>query len=167
VASCDSVAAEKALAMIRAQMEEPEAGRIYKGIVKRVEAYGAFVEILPGTDGLLHVSELDWKRVENVEDVCKVGDELEVKLLEFERGGKLRLSRKVLLPKPEGYIERPVEGSDHARRDNGRDRGSRRGSDQDRRPADKRVTRRESEPTNLPICGRGKIRPFRVGGRGK
>ncbi len=113
--------------MIRAQMEEPEAGKIYKGTVKRVEAYGAFVEILPGQDGLLHVSELDWKRVENVEDVLKVGDVMEVKLLEFERGGKLRLSRKALLPKPEGYVEpkrreddpgssRPHRPSDHDRR---------------------------------------------------
>jgi len=139
VASCDSAAAEKALAMIRAQMEEPEAGKIYKGIVKRVEAYGAFVEILPGQDGLLHVSELDWKRVENVDDVVKVGDEIEVKLLEFERGGKLRLSRKALLPKPEGYVERPPrEGSDRPPRRDGdrghgdRDRGPRR--DGDRRP---------------------------------
>ena len=82
------------------------------------------------------MSELDWKRVENVEDVCKVGDELEVKLLEFERGGKLRLSRKVLLPKPEGYVERPArEGSDRPpRRDNDRDRGPRRDGDRDRRP---------------------------------
>ncbi len=138
VASCDSAAAEKALAMIRAQMEEPEAGRIYKGVVKRVEPYGAFVEILPGQDGLLHVSELDWKRVENVDDVVKVGDELEVKLLEFERGGKLRLSRKVLLPKPEGYVERPPrEGSDRPPRRDGdrdRDRGHRPGGDRDRRP---------------------------------
>jgi len=139
VASCDAAAAEKALAMIRAQMEEPEVGRIYKGTVKRVEAYGAFVEILPGQDGLLHVSELDWKRVENVEDVCKVGDEIEVKLLESERDGKLRLSRKVLLPKPEGYVERPPrEGSDRPpRRDGDRghsDRGPRRDGDRDRRP---------------------------------
>ena len=139
VASSDSAAAEKALAMIRAQMEEPEAGKIYKGVVKRVEAYGAFVEILPGQDGLLHVSELDWKRVENVDDVVKVGDEIEVKLLEFERGGKLRLSRKALMPKPEGYVERPArEGSDRPPRRDGdrghgdRDRGPRR--DGDRRP---------------------------------
>ncbi len=126
VASSDNDSAQKAIGMIRAQMEEPEAGKIYKGTVKRVEPYGAFVEILPGQDGLLHVSELDWKRVENVEDVLKIGDVLEVKLLEFERGGKLRLSRKALLPKPEGYVE-------PKRRDDG-DRG---GHDRPRRPSDR------------------------------
>lgn len=143
VASSNAAAAEKALAMIRSQMEEPEAGRIYKGVVKRVEPYGAFVEILPGQDGLLHVSELDWKRVENVDDVLKLGDKIEVKLLEFERGGKLRLSRKALLPKPEGYVERPEgerrpprEGGDRDRRGPSRDHGHSRGPerDRDRRP---------------------------------
>jgi len=136
VASVDGAAAEKALSMIKAQMEEPEAGRVYHGTVKRVEAYGAFVEILPGQDGLLHVSELDWKRVDNVEDVLQVGDVLDVKLLEFERGGKLRLSRKALLPKPEGYVEpkrserpdrgdRPERSGDRPRRPGDRDRGGR------------------------------------------
>jgi polyribonucleotide nucleotidyltransferase len=135
VASPDSASAQKALEMIRSQMEEPEAGRIYKGIVKRVEPYGAFVEILPGQDGLLHVSELDWKRVEKVEDYINVGDEIEVKLMEFERGGKLRLSRKVLLPKPEGYVERPPrEGRD--------DRPPRRDGDRPRRSGDRDRDRR-------------------------
>jgi len=122
VASTDKQNARRALDMISAQMEEPEAGKTYKGVVKRVEPYGAFVEILPGTDGLLHVSELDWKRVENVDDYLKLGDEIEVKLLEFERGGKLRLSRKALLPKPEGYKERaprpPRRDSDRSSRNN-------------------------------------------------
>jgi polyribonucleotide nucleotidyltransferase len=137
VASSDSAAAEKALAMIRSQMEEPEVGKIYKGVVKRVEPYGAFVEILPGQDGLLHVSELDWRRVERVEDVLKIGDELEVKLLDFERGGKLRLSRKILLPKPEGYVERPEGDRRPPRRDDDRPRGGDRDrgrGDRDRRP---------------------------------
>ena len=116
-------------------MEEPEVGKIYKGVVRRVEPYGAFVQILPGTDGLLHVSELDWKRVEKVEDYLKVGDELEVKLLDFERGGKLRLSRKVLLPKPEGFVEerrppRPPREGDRPPR--GRERSEH--GDRERRP---------------------------------
>jgi polyribonucleotide nucleotidyltransferase len=134
VASTDGEGAQKAIEMIRAQMEEPEPGKIYKGIVKRVEPYGAFVEILPGTDGLLHVSEIDWKRVERVEDYMNIGDEVEVKLVDFERGGKLRLSRKILLPKPEGYVEntRPPRDRDHDR-DRGRDSRSGRG-DRDRRP---------------------------------
>jgi polyribonucleotide nucleotidyltransferase len=105
VASLDEDSAQRAMDMIRAQVEEPEVGKIYKGTVRRVEPYGAFVEILPGQDGLLHVSELDWKHVDRVEDYLKLGDEIEVKLLDFERGGKLRLSRKALLEKPEGYVE--------------------------------------------------------------
>lgn len=81
----------------------PEVGEIYKGKVKTITAFGAFVEILPNKDGLLHVSEIDWKRIEKVEDVLKVGDEIEVKLIEIDRKtNKLKLSRKVLLPKPEG-----------------------------------------------------------------
>jgi polyribonucleotide nucleotidyltransferase len=132
VASSNGDAAQKAIEMIRAQMEEPEPGKIYKGVVKRVEPYGAFIEILPGTDGLLHVSEIDWKRVERVEDYMNIGDEVDVKLIDFERGGKLRLSRKILLPKPEGYVEntRPPRDRD---RDRGRDSRTGRG-DRDRRP---------------------------------
>ncbi|MBR2050975.1 MAG: S1 RNA-binding domain-containing protein, partial [Bacteroidales bacterium] len=71
-------------------------------------AFGAFVEILPGKDGLLHISEVDWKRLENLDGILKEGDKVEVKLIEIEqKTGKLRLSRKALLPKPEGYVEKP------------------------------------------------------------
>ena len=71
-------------------------------------AFGAFVEILPGKDGLLHISEVDWKRLENLDGILKEGDQIDVKLIEIEqKTGKLRLSRKALLPKPEGYVERP------------------------------------------------------------
>ena len=80
----------------------PEVGEIYKGKVKSIMPYGAFVGIAPNTDGLVHISELAWERVENVEDVLKEGDTIEVKLIAIdERSGKLKLSRKVLLPKPE------------------------------------------------------------------
>jgi polyribonucleotide nucleotidyltransferase len=121
-------------------MEEPEVGKIYKGTVRRVEPYGAFVEILPGTDGLLHVSELDWKRFEKVEEYLQVGDEIEVKLLDFERGGKLRLSRKALLPKPDGWVERPEgERRPPRPRDDGRPPRS---GDRDRRDRDRRPPRR-------------------------
>jgi polyribonucleotide nucleotidyltransferase len=93
---------ENALRMVRAIVQVPEIGTIYKGLVKSVVAFGAFIEIIPGKDGLLHISEIDWKRVEKVEDELKVGDEVEVKLIDIdERSGKLKLSRKVLLPKPE------------------------------------------------------------------
>jgi polyribonucleotide nucleotidyltransferase len=107
VACADSEAAEKAMTIIKGQMEVPEVGKEYHGTVKRIEPYGAFVEILPGTDGLLHVSELDWKRVENVSDYLQVGDKVDVQVLEFEKNGKVRLSRKHLIPKPEGYVEKP------------------------------------------------------------
>ena len=119
----------------------PEKGEIYKGKVKSITTFGAFIEILPGKEGLLHVSEIAWERVQNTEDVLKVGEEVEVKLLDIDRDNKLRLSRKALLPKPEGYVERPErenrpprrEGGD--RRDN-RDRGDRRDNRDrgDRRP---------------------------------
>lgn len=78
----------------------PEAGTIYDGVIKTITNFGAFVEIMPGREGLLHVSEIDWKRIINVEDVLKVGDPIQVKLLEVEKGGKLKLSRKALLPRP-------------------------------------------------------------------
>ncbi len=94
---------EAARARIRAIVAMPEVGEIYRGKVKSLTAFGAFVEILPNRDGLLHVSEVDWKRVEKVEDYFKVGDEVEVKLIEIdEKSGKLRLSRKALLPRPDG-----------------------------------------------------------------
>lgn len=93
---------EAAKRQIRAIVAQPEEGEIYKGKVKSIVAFGAFIEILPNRDGLLHVSEIDWKRVENVEEYMKVGDMVEVKLIEIDpKTGKLRLSRKALIPKPE------------------------------------------------------------------
>jgi len=102
VASSDPEAVKKALAIIKGLTAEPEIGTIYKGPVKRVTDFGAFIEILPGTDGLLHVSEMAHARVDRVEDVMKEGDEVEVKVLEVSRDGKIRLSRRALLPLPEG-----------------------------------------------------------------
>ena len=97
-----------ALARIRAIVAKPEVGEVYDGVVKSIMPFGAFVEILPGKDGLLHVSEIDYKRIEKVEDVLKEGDHIQVKLLEVDpKTGKLRLSHKALLPKPEGWTERP------------------------------------------------------------
>jgi polyribonucleotide nucleotidyltransferase len=105
-------AIDKAIRWIKGIVAVPEEGEIYKGKVKTLTAFGAFVEILPGKDGLLHVSEIDWKRIENVADVLKEGDEIEVKLIEIDKKtNKLRLSRKALLPKP----ERPeVKKADHS-----------------------------------------------------
>ena len=98
--SLDAMAA--ASKRINAIVAIPEVGEIYHGKVKSITPYGAFVEIMPNRDGLLHVSEIDWKRVEKVEDYFKVGDEVDVKLLEIEaKTGKLRLSRKALMPRPQ------------------------------------------------------------------
>lgn len=106
IASSDKESIEAAIAKIKAIIAVPEVGEIYNGLVKSITPFGAFVEILPGKDGLLHVSEIDYKRIDNIEDAIKVGDHIEVKLIEIDaKTNKLRLSRKVLLPKPEGYVE--------------------------------------------------------------
>lgn len=101
--ACDNLEGmEKAKAWINGIVAKPEVGTVYTGRVKNVVAFGAFVEILPGKEGLLHISEIDWKRIENVEDVLKVGDQVKVKLIEIDaKSGKLRLSKKALMPKPE------------------------------------------------------------------
>jgi polyribonucleotide nucleotidyltransferase len=100
IASPDRSALDKALEMINAIVEEPEVGRTYNGIVKKIVDFGAFVEILPGKDGLLHISEIEHRRIHSVRDVLKEGDEVLVKVIGAERDGKIRLSRKALL-KPE------------------------------------------------------------------
>jgi len=98
----DGEAMKAALARIKAITAVPEVGEIYKGKVKSITNFGAFVEIIPGKDGLLHISEINWDRVEKVEDVLKEGQEIEVKLIEVDaKTGKLKLSRKVLLEKPQ------------------------------------------------------------------
>ena len=102
IVSTDQESGDMALERIKAITAVPEVGEVYQGTVKNVVAFGAFVEILPGKEGLLHVSEIEWGRVENVEDVLKEGQEIEVKLIGLDpKTKKLKLSRKVLLPKPE------------------------------------------------------------------
>ena len=98
-----------ALAKIRAIVAVPEVGEIYEGTVRSIMPYGCFVEFMPGKDGLLHISEIDWKRLETVEEAgIKEGDKMTVKLLDIDpKTGKFKLSRRALLPKPEGYVERP------------------------------------------------------------
>jgi len=105
IASADMEAAEEAKRIVQSYSEVPEEGKVYKGKVKKILNFGAIVEILPGKEGLLHISELEYRRVNKVEDVVHLGDEVEVKLLKIERDGKLDLSRKALLEKPEGYVE--------------------------------------------------------------
>jgi len=97
IAAVDQAAGDKALGMIRALTEEPELDKVYRGTVRGITPYGAFVQILPGRDGLLHISEIDTKRVNKVEDVLKMGEEIEVKIIGIDKDGKIRLSRKALL----------------------------------------------------------------------
>ncbi len=99
VASCDAAAVERALDMVRGLTEEPEVGKVYHGKVKKLMNFGCFVEILPGKEGLVHVSELDDKYVKNVEDVVKVGDEFDVKVVAIDDLGRVNLSRKQARPK--------------------------------------------------------------------
>ena len=97
---------DKALEWIKGITAVPEVGQVYKGKVVSILEFGAFVEILPGKEGLLHISEIDWKKLDKVEDVLHIGDEVEVKLLEIDsKTGKMRLSRRALIEKPEGYVE--------------------------------------------------------------
>ena len=99
---------QKAIAKIKAIVAIPEVGEVYEGTIRSVMPYGCFVEILPGKDGLLHISEIDWKRLETVEEAgLKEGDKITVKLMEIDpKTGKYKLSHRVLIPKPEGYVER-------------------------------------------------------------
>ncbi|MFA5768200.1 MAG: polyribonucleotide nucleotidyltransferase [Bacteroidales bacterium] len=136
----DKEGMDAALATIKAITTVPEVGQVYTGKVVSILEFGAFVEILPGKEGLLHISELDWKKVDQVEDVVKVGEEVTVKLLEVdERSGKMRLSRRALTEKPEGYVEperkpRPSGGDRNNRGySRGNDRGNSRGRGGDHR----------------------------------
>ncbi len=100
--SADKASMDKAVARVKGIVAVPEVGEVYKGVVKTIMPFGAFVEFMPGKDGLLHISEIVWERLETVEGVLAVGDEVEVKLVEVDKKtGKFRLSRKVLLPRPE------------------------------------------------------------------
>jgi polyribonucleotide nucleotidyltransferase len=94
---------EKAVAWLKGIVAQPEVGSIYESKVKSVMPYGAFVEFLPGKQGLLHISEVSWKRLETMEGVLNEGDTVKVKLIGLDqKTGKFKLSRKILMPKPEG-----------------------------------------------------------------
>jgi polyribonucleotide nucleotidyltransferase len=118
IAANNKATIDAATARIRGIVAIPEPGEVYKGKVRSVMPYGAFVEFMPGKDGLLHISEIDWKRLDSVEEAgIKEGDEIEVKLLDIDpKTGKYKLSRKVLMEKPEGYEERPAR-ADRPQRD--------------------------------------------------
>ncbi|HET9136287.1 MAG TPA: S1 RNA-binding domain-containing protein, partial [Candidatus Kapabacteria bacterium] len=125
--------AAKAKAMIDGLLREPEEGTVYKAKVTQVrEGLGAIMEFLPKKEGLMHISEIDYNRVENVGDLIQVGDEFDVKLIAVKPDGKFSLSRKALMEPPEGYVERPRrEGGD--RGGDRRGGGGFRGGDRDRR----------------------------------
>jgi len=132
IAAVNEENANIAKTMVGRLVEVPEKGKTYEGTVKSIKDFGAFVEIIPGKEGLLHISEIDYKRVDKVEDVLHMGDKIEVMLLDIDREGKMKLSMKALMPKPEGYVE-PVkrerpEGDrrDGPRRDDRRGGGNRR-----------------------------------------
>lgn len=125
----------EALKRINRIIEVPEIGKVYKGKIVSIVSFGAFVEILPGKEGLLHISEIEWRKVDTVEDVLKEGDEVEVKLLDIDqKTGKLKLSRKALLPRPEGYQESARQSGGSRRHDGGDRRHDRGDHRQDRKP---------------------------------
>jgi polyribonucleotide nucleotidyltransferase len=141
ISSTNKEALEAAKRRIKLIIAVPEKGEIYKGKVKSITSFGAFVEIMPGKEGLLHISEISWNRLQTVEEELQEGQEIEVKLLDMDRDGKMKLSRRVLLPKPEGYVEKPERsenrpprrddnrGGDHRDNRGGGDRRDNRGGD--------------------------------------
>lgn len=127
VSAVDAEAGEEAMRMIQALVEDPEVDRVYTGKVKRVMDFGAFIEILPGKEGLCHISELDHHRVNKVEDVLREGDTTEVKVIAIDEVGKIRLSRKALIDLPEGMEHSTSDDGDGSRsRGRGRRRSGRR-----------------------------------------
>ena len=133
---------DAALAKIKAIVAVPEVGEVYEGTVRSIMPYGCFVEILPGKDGLLHISEIAWKRLETVEEAgIKEGDHIQVKLLEIDpKTGKYKLSHRVLVEKPEGYVERERRprregGERRPRREGGRERQPRHNNHQENNEA--------------------------------
>ena len=151
VAAANKASIDKALDMINAIVALPEEGKVYKGTVRSILDFGAFVEFMPNRDGLLHISEISWDRLPDMEaSGLKEGDEVEVKLIEIDKKtGKYRLSMRALQPKPEGYVEREraPRGERGPRRDRGDrgDRGPRRDNRSDRGPRQPREPRAEQE----------------------
>ena len=144
IASSDEHAAQRAIEIIKELTAEAELGKVYLGKVVRVVNFGAFVEILPGVEGLLHISEIDWHRIDKVEDVCQEGDTMKVKVLEIDKAnGKIRLSRKELLEKPENLPEREsAPRTSRPPRNSGRDQGKGRSGGGRGRDGDRKSDRR-------------------------
>jgi len=135
ISSPSGDSAEQAARIIRDMVKEVEVGETFTGPVTRIMNFGAFVEIMPGREGLIRISDLEWGFVESIEDVLKVGDEVTVKVSEIDDQGRINLSRKALMPKPEGYVERaPREGGDRPRGGGFSGGGGRGGGDRGGRP---------------------------------
>ena len=137
VASADEASAQKAIGIIQELTATPELNKTYMGKVQRITDFGAFVEIMPGLDGLLHVSEIAHYRVKDVRDELKEGEQVMVKVINIDPSGKIRLSRKVLIDPPEGGVPPageggPREGGERPRREGGRHDGGRGGFRGDR-----------------------------------
>jgi polyribonucleotide nucleotidyltransferase len=148
IASKNQESLDAALARIKAIVAVPEEGEVYKGTVRSILDFGAFVEFMPGRDGLLHISEISWERLDSMEQSgIKEGDELTVKLIEIDKKtGKYRLSMRVLTPKPEGYVEREQRPRPNGPRPNGggRPNGGNRG-ERGGRGNERRNERRRNE----------------------
>ena len=146
IASKDKASIDAALSKIKAIVAQPEEGEVYEGTVRSILDFGAFVEFMPGRDGLLHISEISWNRLEDMAaSGLKEGDKVKVKLLEIDKKtGKYRLSMRALEPKPEGYVEREQRPRGERPRRDG-DRGERPRRDGDRGDRDPRGPRREGD----------------------
>jgi len=120
IAGQDSLKCEEAVKLVEAITFEPEVGMEFEGKVTRLMAFGAFVEFAPGREGLVHISELEWHRVDKVEDVCSPGDTMKIKLMKIDDQGRLDFSRKALLEKPEGWTPPPKRDRNQGGRDKGR-----------------------------------------------
>ena len=137
IASPDEPAAKRAIQMVERLTEVPEVGKVYTGQVRRIEAYGAFVEIMPGTDGLVHISELAPFRVREVTDIVKEGDELAVKVISIDETGRVRLSRKAVIMEAPDYDPAQYEGMEMAMASTGGEGGGERGGDRGGRGGDR------------------------------
>jgi len=120
IAGVNTVKCNEAIEMVKALTFEPEVGMEFDGTVTRMMTFGAFVEFVPGREGLVHISELEWNRVDKVEDVVKTGDPIRVKLIKVDDQGRLDFSRKALIEKPEGYVERPKRPRSDSNRGGGK-----------------------------------------------
>ncbi|MBD5177317.1 MAG: polyribonucleotide nucleotidyltransferase [Bacteroidales bacterium] len=147
VAAANKAAIDKALEMINAIVELPEEGKVYDGTVRSIMDFGAFVEFMPNRDGLLHISEIAWERLDNMEaSGLKEGDKVQVKLIEIDKKtGKFRLSMRALKEKPEGWVEPERKPRAERPRREGNDRPRREGGDRPRREGRDRAPRKDKE----------------------